>query len=108
MLARWIYIVLLVGLPLSAVGATFTVDSTTDAVDANPGDGHCATAAAQCTLRAAVQEANATAGTNTIMLPAGTYRLKLAGAVEDAAATGDLDLHGNVSIIGAGPATTIV
>jgi CSLREA domain-containing protein len=108
MLARWIFIVLLVALPLSAVGATFTVDSTADAIDANPGDGHCATAAGQCTLRAAVQEANATSGADTIMVPAGTYRLKIPGAVEDAAATGDLDLLGDVSIIGAGPSATII
>src|SRR5205823_4956215 len=83
-----IFIVLLVGLPPSAMGATFTVDSTADAVDANPGDGHCATAAGQCTLRAAVQEANTTPGADTIMVPAGTYNLKLPGIDEDAAATG--------------------
>jgi len=108
MLARWILTVLLVGLPVSTMAAVFTVDSTTDAVDAHPGDGHCATAAGQCTLRAAVQEANATPALDTIMLPAGIYRLTLAGAVEDAAATGDLDLLGNVAIVGAGPAATIV
>src|ERR1051326_2360615 len=53
--------------------AVFTVNSTTDAADANPGDGVCATAAAQCTLRAAIQEANALGGTNTVNVPAGTY-----------------------------------
>jgi CSLREA domain-containing protein len=108
MLARWILTALLASFPVSAVAATFTVDSTADAVDANPGDGHCATAAGQCTLRAAVQEANAAPGADTIMVPAGTYRLTIAGAVEDAAATGDLDLLGDVSIIGAGPTATIV
>ena len=40
-------------------GATFTVNSTADAVDATLGDGICATATGICTLRAAVQEANA-------------------------------------------------
>jgi CSLREA domain-containing protein len=38
--------------------ATFTVDSLADAPDANPGDGTCATAAATCTLRAALEEAD--------------------------------------------------
>jgi len=39
-----------------AAGVGFTVDSTVDAVDANPGDGLCATEAGECTLRAAIQE----------------------------------------------------
>ncbi len=41
--------------------ATFTVDSLTDvaATDAIPGDGFCATGGAVCTLRAAIEEANA-------------------------------------------------
>lgn len=58
-------------LPTSA--AVFTVDSTADVADAIPGNGVCATAGAQCTLRAAVQEANALGGANTINVPAGTY-----------------------------------
>ncbi len=46
--------------------ATFTVDSTGDASDANPGNGTCATAGAVCTLRAAIQEVNAGTGGDTI------------------------------------------
>src|SRR3712207_8693629 len=38
------------------------VDTTVDAPDATIGDGVCATAAGECSLRAAVQEANASAG----------------------------------------------
>ncbi len=55
--------------PLWASGAVFNVDSTTDAVDLVHGDGFCATAAAECTLRAATQEANALAGSDTIEIP---------------------------------------
>ncbi|MCH7999201.1 MAG: CSLREA domain-containing protein, partial [Chloroflexi bacterium] len=55
-----------------AQAATFTVDSTGDAVDANPGDGACATAGAVCTLRAAIQEANALVGTDIINFTIGT------------------------------------
>ena len=50
----------------SARAATYTVDSTGDAADATPGDGLCATAGAVCTLRAAIQEANADATKDTI------------------------------------------
>src|SRR5438128_8695966 len=43
--------------------ATFVVNSTGDGVDASPGDGSCATSIpTECTLRAAIQEANARAG----------------------------------------------
>lgn len=35
------------------------VDSVEQAADANPGDGVCATAAGECTLRAAIEESNA-------------------------------------------------
>ena len=51
-------------LPLSA--ATFTVDSTGDESDANTGDNVCQTAGGTCTLRAAIEQANATAGADTI------------------------------------------
>lgn len=88
--------------------ATFTVNSAADAVDAAPGNGVCATAGSVCTLRAAIQEANALAGDDTIIVPSGTYTLTLAGAGEDAAATGDLDITSNLTINGAGAATTII
>jgi len=95
-----------------AHAAVFTVDTTDDDVDVIPGDGFCLTAAMDCSLRAAVQEANALGGSNTITLPAGTYLLTVAGQNEDGAATGDLDIAGHVfdtlTIRGAGAATTIV
>ena len=54
---------LLLGLSSApAVAATFSVDTTADTVDANPGNGTCADAGASCSLRAAIQEANALAG----------------------------------------------
>lgn len=52
--------------PLALSAATFTVNSTDDGPDANPGDGVCATSGGTCTLRAAIQEANALTGTDTI------------------------------------------
>jgi len=58
-----------------AFAATFTVDSTADESDAAPGDGTCATADGDCTLRAAVEESNQLAGAHVIMLPTGTYDL---------------------------------
>jgi CSLREA domain-containing protein len=94
------------------VPATFVVNSTLDLPDINPGDGICnanaGSGAPICTLRAAIMEANATAGADIIMLPAGTYTLTLAGRGENAAATGDLDITEDLTIIGDGAAVTIV
>src|SRR6266581_2057117 len=99
---------LLAGLGLSirppgAAAATpaFQVTTTTDAPDASPGDGICADASGQCTLRAAVQEADAqpSGSTITIVVPAGTFPLKL----------GVLSLTANtITVQGAGAAATTV
>jgi len=54
---------------------TFTVDSLPDQGDQSPGDGVCDTDNSGCTMRAAVEEANAFTGADTIVVPAGTYDL---------------------------------
>ena len=102
---RVLAVALLAVAPL-AHGATLTIDSTADAVDVAPGDGVCATAADECTLRAAIQEANALPGADTIGVDpilSGQVTLTIPGAGEDAAATGDLDVTENVSIDGKRP-----
>ena len=92
----------------SAHAATFEVDTETDTVDANPGDGLCADADGHCSLRAAIQETNALAGTDTVELPAGTFALTIAGIDENAAATGDLDITDDLAIEGAGSDLTFI
>ena len=60
------------GLNIDVEAATFVVNATGDSSDAAPGNGSCNTGgtnsqgAAECTLRAAVEEANAFAGGDTI------------------------------------------
>ncbi|VAW43406.1 hypothetical protein MNBD_CHLOROFLEXI01-3122 [hydrothermal vent metagenome] len=90
--------------------ATFTVNSTVDAVDVNPGDGVCETAVGNgvCTLRAAVMEANALASEDTIQLPSGSYLLTISGEDEDISATGDIDITDDLFFIGNDMATTII
>ncbi len=46
---------------LPGTAATFQVDASGNLADQTPGDGTCATSAGTCTLRAAIQEANALA-----------------------------------------------
>ena len=97
-----IAILLVVRAPGAAEAATIIVNTTADAVDANPGDGVCDDGTGNCTLRAAIMEANALAGADTITVPAGTYTLAIAGTDEDAGATGDLDITDDLTIVGAG------
>ena len=97
---------MLVGAPAVAQDApsrTMVVDTTADRADASPGDGTCADADGRCSLRAAVQEANASDGTTAIRLARRTrYPLTLTGAGEDGAATGDLDVSSSITIEGRG------
>ena len=88
--------------------AVFTVNSLLDTVDVNPGDGVAADAAGQTTLRAAIMEANAASGADTINLPAGTYTLNRTGSEEHGCVTGDLDITRDLTIIGGGASTTII
>jgi hypothetical protein len=107
------------------------VNSTHDRVDIRPGDRICDTGftaddgTPECTLRAAVQEANAPTAlrrSDEIHLPAGEYVLTLAvaaGEDEDrnqlastwdiprALQVGDLDIASDMRITGAGAATII-
>jgi CSLREA domain-containing protein len=94
----------------SASAAQFHAIFMNDDPDTNPGDGVCTSdpVIAICTLRAAIQEANAQPGLDTIYLSAGTYNLSITGIEEDDAATGDLDINDNLSIIGAGAGLTVI
>ena len=86
--------------------STFKVNTTLDtvAVDLRTGkdsSGHIS-------LRSAIMAADAKGGSNTIKLPGGPYTLTIAGANEDASATGDLDVTNNLAIKGAGAGKTII
>ena len=98
----------------AAHAASFAVDSTADAVDVRPGDRLCRTAAATCTLRAALQEANATDGADTVVVPPGRYGLasvpfpEAGFPFERDAGNGDLDITDALTIRGAGARETTV
>lgn len=59
-LAVAVLICLLLVVPAGAAAAEYTVDSTGDQVDQAVGSGGCKTAVGTCTLRAAIEESNAT------------------------------------------------
>ena len=97
---------------LAPAATSFTVNSTADVVDSNISDGSCDTgnlvgSDPECTLRAAVQEANASA-VDEITLPAGIFTLSIDGPGEDSAATGDIDIDSDITIAGAGVSSTMI
>ncbi len=63
-----------------------------------------------CSLRDAIEAANAATGDNAgaVIVPAGTYVLSLAGSGETANMTGDLDIRNDMGIYGAGMGQTII
>jgi CSLREA domain-containing protein len=82
-----------------------TVTTAVDGNDAAPGDGVCekTVGVGDCTLRAAITEANATAGYDVITIAAGVDPvLAVAGTGDEANANGDLDVAGDVRIVGNG------
>jgi len=85
-------------------GKTYNVNNTDDIADANPGDGVCETDSGNgvCTLRAAVQEGNASSTHDKIILKAGTYKLSLLNNGNG------LDIKGNLTIVGDGAKTTFI
>jgi len=83
----------LVGSP-GAQASTIDVTTTTDG-----GAG---------SLRDAISLANSTPGPDVIQVPAGTYTLSIAGRDEEANLTGDVDVTGDVTIVGAGAAGTVI
>ena len=94
------------GLEERVVLSTFQVNTTLDTVAVNLKTGK--DASGHISLRSAIMAADAKAGTNKIILPAGTFTLTIAGAGEDNDATGDLDINGNVTIQGRGASQTII
>ncbi len=63
---------------------------------------------ADCSLREAIIAANAAPGPDTVVLSVGTYSLTIATADEDAAATGDLDITDDLTLVGGGPSATVI
>ena len=113
--------------PVQAAAVTFTVNTTADTVDANPGDGNCADSSGNCSLRAAIMEVNAlmrrARGQFVIQIPAGTFQLTIprdpsveseyvGGTPNDVDSMGDLDIlpanQSSVTIKGAGMDQTVI
>ena len=114
-----------------AAPGIFYVNTTVDSVDANPGNGSAVDSLGRTSLRAAIMEAAALAPQPVkIFMPEGRYVLSIAPVIDpgvvfpvpppgsgyDAPAglqwsngsTGDLDLRGNVTLVGLGVNRTTI
>ena len=89
------------------VDESFVVDTTDDAHDSVPGDGVCATLEGQCSLRAAIEETNATPVDVGVRVDvgAGHYELTLDTGVPH---EGLVLSRGNVTVQGAGREQSVV
>ena len=87
-----------------------TDDPTPGAVASTCNNVSNADTSSSCSLREAVRKANATAGTDTITLAAGTYTLSIPRNPADhsTALTGALYVQDSVNVVGAGQASTII
>jgi CSLREA domain-containing protein len=92
--------VLVVASVRPAHAAAFIVNNAGDTPDATPGDGICATAGAVCTLRAAIMEANALAGADTITFATGLGTVTLFSSLPT--------ITQALTITGLGAGTTVI
>jgi hypothetical protein len=105
----WLASLLAAGVTLAsttAAASIYDVNWAGDSHDAAPGNNVCRDSAGRCTLRAAIEEANAHAGWDAINVPVNTYNLTL-GHLH---VTGDLDIYGSTPgtvVIDAGLASRI-
>ena len=77
--------------------ADYIVNTIEDGADVAPGDATCATSQGRCTMRAAIEEANAQSGRQTIALGYETYELQ-----------GALDVQDDTTIVGLGADASIL
>jgi CSLREA domain-containing protein len=88
------------GVGAAATPATYLVTKAADTAD-----GACD---ADCSLREAIIAANQAKEPAVVSVPPGVYALTLSGPGEDLSATGDLDIHVDLELRGAGPTRTIL
>ncbi|MBL0162057.1 MAG: CSLREA domain-containing protein, partial [Xanthomonadales bacterium] len=92
-------LICLVGVSYAHADVTFNVNTTADLLDQDTGDGVCLTASGQCSLRAAIMQANHLIGpiATHIRLPAGNYMLTRLASGSNGEDSGDLNFTAPLS-----------
>jgi CSLREA domain-containing protein len=93
---------------VSAAG--FEVNTTVDGMDANPGDGICEMTIGEgdCSLRAAIMEANVHLGADVITLPDGVYNLDNHNTTQGDFTGAELNVSDSLTIMGTSASGTII
>jgi cysteine-rich repeat protein len=99
------FIFFALAIPTGVNAATFNVDRNDDDATATGCDDGTAN---DCSLRGAIIKANGITGDDIINVSAGTYTLTIGGTGEDAAATGDLDITEDLTIMGDSADMTVI
>ena len=86
----------------------FRVTSTADSMAIDLSGVVPAASNGKTTLRSAIQMANAIGTQRFIVLPTGTYNLTLSNTSSESPDTNDIDITGEINIIGAGAGRTII
>src|SRR5271157_5741046 len=94
------------GLEGRVVLSTFHVNTTLDTVAVNLKTGK--DASGHISLRSAIMAANAKPSSDTIVLPAGTFKLTIPPTGGDGSANGDLDISANLTIKGSTTGQSII
>lgn len=95
----------LIAVPTAAHAVTVTVNTVADNA---PAPGQCEGAAGDCSLRQAIDVANGEPGPDTIVLPAGAYDLTIEPAAGTPNDSGDLNVLGSLTVIGAGARRSVI
>jgi CSLREA domain-containing protein len=95
------------GAPGAAHAATFVVTTTGDTGDTNTADNACVASGGGCTLRAAIQQANATAGADAIHFAIGTGPQTITPASALPAIAGTVTIDGRTQPGAAPPAISL-
>lgn len=96
------------GAPGAGHAATFVVTTTGDTGDTNTADNACVASGGGCTLRAAIQQANATAGSDVINFGIGTGPQTITPASALPAISGTVTINGQTQPGAAPPAISLV
>lgn len=107
-LLKHIFFFILILWSFTALQGQYTVNTLSDSIDTNPGDGFCADSNGECSIRAAIMESNASTGTNDIFIPNNEYLITLDESSENGCVSGDLDITSDLVIVGESTRETII
>ena len=88
--------------------AEYLVDNPDDGADQDINDGRCVTREGFCSLRAAIQQANARRGLDRVVVPEGIYSPSVAATGESGSGGSGFHITDDLLLVGAGAEKTVI